>query len=225
LDRFARFFSEPLLTKDCTDREINAVDSEFQAGTALHRCGHGVVTLCRDTQFCLHSDERFLGTERICLEIPRGLFGSKSMKRTSNRTFGILDLLSLRFQLALPGDVQQTSLTRCFHFLDIFLVQLSSLLKSAHFNSMAFTCAYCILSYFEILLAAWLRVFYFQNSAAPFWIDSATVHLCVCKFLRSFAFQSELIIPKLTIFGQPLVKFVFDKCTRNIGLQASFCSV
>jgi hypothetical protein len=44
LDRFARFFSEPLLTKDCTDREINAVDSEFQAGTALHRCGHGVVT-------------------------------------------------------------------------------------------------------------------------------------------------------------------------------------
>ncbi|CAK9065940.1 unnamed protein product [Durusdinium trenchii] len=32
LDRFARFFSEPLLTKDCTDREINAVDSEFQAG-------------------------------------------------------------------------------------------------------------------------------------------------------------------------------------------------
>lgn len=32
LDRFARFFSEPLLTKDCTEREINAVDSEFQAG-------------------------------------------------------------------------------------------------------------------------------------------------------------------------------------------------
>lgn len=44
LDRFARFFIEPLLTKagfvvfvfvvaeDCTDREINAVDSEFQAG-------------------------------------------------------------------------------------------------------------------------------------------------------------------------------------------------
>ena len=45
LDRFARFFSEPLLTKDCTDREINAVDSEFQAGTALQRCGHGVVTV------------------------------------------------------------------------------------------------------------------------------------------------------------------------------------
>ena len=42
LDRFARFFSEPLLTKDCTDREINAVDSEFQAGTALHRCGRAV---------------------------------------------------------------------------------------------------------------------------------------------------------------------------------------
>jgi len=32
LDRFSRFFSEPLLTKDCTDREINAVDSEFQGG-------------------------------------------------------------------------------------------------------------------------------------------------------------------------------------------------
>lgn len=32
LDRFARFFSEPLLTRDCTEREINAVDSEFQGG-------------------------------------------------------------------------------------------------------------------------------------------------------------------------------------------------
>jgi len=32
LDRFARFFTEPLLTKDCSDREINAVDSEFQMG-------------------------------------------------------------------------------------------------------------------------------------------------------------------------------------------------
>jgi len=32
VDRFSRFFSEPLLTRDCTDREINAVDSEFQAG-------------------------------------------------------------------------------------------------------------------------------------------------------------------------------------------------
>lgn len=32
LDRFSRFFTEPLLTKDCTDREINAVDSEFQGG-------------------------------------------------------------------------------------------------------------------------------------------------------------------------------------------------
>eukprot|EP00928_Gymnodinium_smaydae_P021833 TRINITY_DN18548_c0_g1_i1.p1 TRINITY_DN18548_c0_g1~~TRINITY_DN18548_c0_g1_i1.p1 ORF type:complete len:1037 (+),score=242.92 TRINITY_DN18548_c0_g1_i1:244-3111(+) len=32
LDRFSRFFWEPLLTKDCTDREINAVDSEFQGG-------------------------------------------------------------------------------------------------------------------------------------------------------------------------------------------------
>jgi insulysin len=32
IDRFSRFFSEPLLTRDCTDREINAVDSEFQGG-------------------------------------------------------------------------------------------------------------------------------------------------------------------------------------------------
>lgn len=32
LDRFARCFSEAMLTPDCTDREINAVDSEFQAG-------------------------------------------------------------------------------------------------------------------------------------------------------------------------------------------------
>jgi len=32
LDRFSRFFYEPLLTQDCTDREINAVDSEFQGG-------------------------------------------------------------------------------------------------------------------------------------------------------------------------------------------------
>lgn len=32
LDRFARFFTEPLLTQSCTDREINAVDSEFQGG-------------------------------------------------------------------------------------------------------------------------------------------------------------------------------------------------
>jgi len=33
LDRFSRFFVEPLLTRDCTDREINAVDSEFQGGS------------------------------------------------------------------------------------------------------------------------------------------------------------------------------------------------
>lgn len=33
LDRFARFFTEPLLTRDCTEREINAVDSEFQGGS------------------------------------------------------------------------------------------------------------------------------------------------------------------------------------------------
>lgn len=32
LDRFSRFFYEPLLTKECTDREINAVDSEFHGG-------------------------------------------------------------------------------------------------------------------------------------------------------------------------------------------------
>jgi len=35
LDRFSRFFTEPLLTRDCTDREINAVDSEFQAGHTM----------------------------------------------------------------------------------------------------------------------------------------------------------------------------------------------
>lgn len=35
LDRFSRFFTEPLLTRNCTDREINAVDSEFQAGHTL----------------------------------------------------------------------------------------------------------------------------------------------------------------------------------------------
>lgn len=33
LDRFSRFFTEPLLTKTCTDREINAVDSEYQGGS------------------------------------------------------------------------------------------------------------------------------------------------------------------------------------------------
>lgn len=32
VDRFSRFFTEPTLTRDCTEREINAVDSEFQAG-------------------------------------------------------------------------------------------------------------------------------------------------------------------------------------------------
>merc|ERR1719240_2489193 len=35
LDRFSRFFYEPLLTKSCTDREINAVDSEYQAGHTM----------------------------------------------------------------------------------------------------------------------------------------------------------------------------------------------
>jgi len=35
LDRFSRFFYEPLLTRSCTDREINAVDSEYQAGHTL----------------------------------------------------------------------------------------------------------------------------------------------------------------------------------------------
>eukprot|EP00927_Polykrikos_kofoidii_P045069 TRINITY_DN3892_c0_g2_i1.p1 TRINITY_DN3892_c0_g2~~TRINITY_DN3892_c0_g2_i1.p1 ORF type:complete len:983 (+),score=151.68 TRINITY_DN3892_c0_g2_i1:148-3096(+) len=33
LDRFSRFFYEPLLTRDCVEREINAVDSEFQGGS------------------------------------------------------------------------------------------------------------------------------------------------------------------------------------------------
>eukprot|EP00656_Telonema_subtile_P056373 TRINITY_DN8994_c0_g1_i1.p1 TRINITY_DN8994_c0_g1~~TRINITY_DN8994_c0_g1_i1.p1 ORF type:complete len:937 (+),score=241.05 TRINITY_DN8994_c0_g1_i1:184-2994(+) len=32
LDRFSQFFTAPLLTKDCINREINAVDSEFQMG-------------------------------------------------------------------------------------------------------------------------------------------------------------------------------------------------
>lgn len=32
LDRFSRFFWDSTLTRDCTEREINAVDSEFQAG-------------------------------------------------------------------------------------------------------------------------------------------------------------------------------------------------
>jgi len=32
LDRFAQFFTAPLLTKDCISREINAVDSEFKMG-------------------------------------------------------------------------------------------------------------------------------------------------------------------------------------------------
>jgi len=32
LDRFGRFFSEPTLSRDCTEREVNAVDSEFQMG-------------------------------------------------------------------------------------------------------------------------------------------------------------------------------------------------
>jgi len=35
LDRFSRFFYEPILSKSCTDREINAVDSEYQAGHTL----------------------------------------------------------------------------------------------------------------------------------------------------------------------------------------------
>ena len=30
LDRFAQFFTAPLLIEDCIDREINAVDSEFK---------------------------------------------------------------------------------------------------------------------------------------------------------------------------------------------------
>jgi insulysin len=35
LDRFSRFFTEPCLTRSCTEREINAVDSEFQAGHTM----------------------------------------------------------------------------------------------------------------------------------------------------------------------------------------------
>ena len=33
LDRFARFFTEPSLTRDCTEREINAVPLGRVAGT------------------------------------------------------------------------------------------------------------------------------------------------------------------------------------------------
>mmetsp|Transcript_67161 Transcript_67161/g.160842 ORF Transcript_67161/g.160842 Transcript_67161/m.160842 type:complete len:993 (+) Transcript_67161:72-3050(+) len=55
LDRFSRFFYEALLTKDATDREINAVDSEFQGGsTDAWWRSLGILHMCANPEHPFH---------------------------------------------------------------------------------------------------------------------------------------------------------------------------
>mmetsp|Transcript_42948 Transcript_42948/g.98611 ORF Transcript_42948/g.98611 Transcript_42948/m.98611 type:complete len:988 (+) Transcript_42948:103-3066(+) len=55
LDRFARFFYEALLSKDATDREINAVDSEFQGGsTDVWWRALGILHMCANPDHPFH---------------------------------------------------------------------------------------------------------------------------------------------------------------------------
>lgn len=69
LDRFARFFSEPLLTRDCTEREINAVDSEFQGGSTEPWWRYiGIINQSANPEHPFHVA---VGNNKVLLEEPK----------------------------------------------------------------------------------------------------------------------------------------------------------
>ncbi|CAL1159404.1 unnamed protein product, partial [Cladocopium goreaui] len=69
LDRFARFFTEPSLTRDCTEREINAVDSEYQAGLTSPWWRYvGILNMSANPDHPFHVA---VGNNKVLLEDPK----------------------------------------------------------------------------------------------------------------------------------------------------------
>jgi len=87
LDRFARFFSEPLLTRDCTEREINAVDSEFQGG--LTEPWWRFIGIINQSANPDHPFHVAVGNNKVLLEEPkeRGIDLYDEMKKLYNDTY------------------------------------------------------------------------------------------------------------------------------------------
>ncbi|CAJ1364618.1 unnamed protein product [Effrenium voratum] len=87
LDRFSRFFTEPLLTRDCTEREINAVDSEFQAGLTSPWWRYvGILNMSANPDHPFHVA---VGNNKVLLEDPkeRGIDLYEEMKKLYESTY------------------------------------------------------------------------------------------------------------------------------------------
>eukprot|EP00442_Polarella_glacialis_P001835 CAMPEP_0115050428 /NCGR_PEP_ID=MMETSP0227-20121206/1776_1 /TAXON_ID=89957 /ORGANISM="Polarella glacialis, Strain CCMP 1383" /LENGTH=986 /DNA_ID=CAMNT_0002434277 /DNA_START=64 /DNA_END=3025 /DNA_ORIENTATION=+ len=69
MDRFSRFFTEPLLTRECTEREINAVDSEFQGGFTSPWWRYvGIMDMSANPEHPFHVA---VGNNKVLLEDPK----------------------------------------------------------------------------------------------------------------------------------------------------------
>lgn len=87
LDRFAGFFIEPLLTRDCTEREINAVDSEYQAGLTSPWWRYvGIMNMSANPDHPFHVA---VGNNKVLLEEPkeRGIDLYEEMKKLYESTY------------------------------------------------------------------------------------------------------------------------------------------
>lgn len=87
LDRFAGFFTEPLLTRDCTEREINAVDSEYQAGLTSPWWRYvGILNMSANPDHPFHVA---VGNNKVLLEDPkeRGIDLYEEMKQLYDSTY------------------------------------------------------------------------------------------------------------------------------------------
>lgn len=87
LDRFARFFTEPSLTRDCTEREINAVDSEYQAGLTSPWWRYvGILNMSANPDHPFHVA---VGNNKVLLEDPKekGIDLYDEMKKLYESTY------------------------------------------------------------------------------------------------------------------------------------------
>ncbi|CAE7210328.1 IDE [Symbiodinium natans] len=107
LDRFSRFFTEPLLTRDCTEREINAVDSEFQAGKTSPWWRYvGIMNMSANPDHPFHVA---VGNNKVLLDEPkeRGIDLYEEMKKLYESTYSANGMTLCVFGKQPPGELHK----------------------------------------------------------------------------------------------------------------------
>mmetsp|Transcript_83765 Transcript_83765/g.200968 ORF Transcript_83765/g.200968 Transcript_83765/m.200968 type:complete len:993 (-) Transcript_83765:112-3090(-) len=107
LDRFSRFFIEPLLTRDCTEREINAVDSEFQAGQTSPWWRYvGIMNMSANPDHPFHVA---VGNNKVLLDEPkeRGIDLYEEMMKLYESTYSANGMTVCVFGREAPDELRK----------------------------------------------------------------------------------------------------------------------